>query len=112
MLIIIDGGCSFCRWASNVLRCLCQPGLDIVPLDGVSEEVLRRWSTNPRWSIDSIKVVSGGKLFIKSQAVAEVMRMARWYAQPLRLVFLLPENLLDLCYDWIARNRKSDVCEL
>lgn len=112
MLVIIDGDCSFCRWASNILRRLCKPSLDIVPLDGVSEEVLLLWSTNPFWSIDSIKVVSAGRLYIKSQAVAEVLRTARWFAQPLRLIFLLPDALLDRGYDWVARNRKSDVCGL
>lgn len=112
MLVIIDGDCSFCRWASNLLRRLCKPGLDIVPLEGVAEDVLMHWSTNPLWSIDSIKVISAGRLYIKSQAVSEVMRTARWYVQPLRLIFLLPDVLLDRGYDLLARNRKSDVCSL
>ncbi len=113
MLVIIDGDCSFCRWASNLLRRLCKPGLDIVPLEGVSEGVLMRWSTNPLWSIDSIKVVSAERLYIKSQAVAEVLRTARWYAQPLRLIFLLPDALLDRGYDWVARNRNNgNECNL
>lgn len=112
MLVIIDGNCSFCRWASNLLRRLCRSGLVIVPLEGVSEEVLLRWSSDTRWAIDSIKVISAEHLYVKSQAIAQVMRMARWYAQPLRLIFLFPERWLDLGYDWVARNRKSQACEL
>jgi len=112
MLVIIDGDCSFCRWASHVLRNLCKSGLDIVALESVSPEILTIWSSHPNWAVDSIKVISAGKLYIKSQAVAEVMRAARWYVQPLRLVFFLPDTWLDRGYDWVARNRKSNACEL
>ncbi len=113
MLVIIDGDCTFCRWASQVLRRFCQKGLDIVPLESVSSEIITAWSSHPNWAIDSIKVISAGKLYIKSQAVAEVMRVAHWYAQPLRLVFLFPDAWLDRGYDWIARNRKKgNTCAL
>ena len=112
MLVIIDGDCSFCRWASRVLLSLCKSGLDIVPLESVSSEILTTWSSHPNWAVDSIKVISAGKLYIKSQAVAEVMHAARWYAQPLRLVFFLPNTWLDRGYDCVARNRKSNACEL
>ncbi|MEY4954932.1 MAG: hypothetical protein RI981_1017 [Bacteroidota bacterium] len=111
MLVIIDGDCTFCLWASKLLRRLCKPGLDILPLGSVGDEVLIHWSMNPLWSIDSIKVISAGKLYIKSKAVSVVLRKARWYAQPLRMIFLLPDSWLDLGYDWVARHRKSQACD-
>ena len=112
MLVIIDGGCTFCRWSSTILRRLCKPGLEIVPVEDLSSEFITNWIAHPDWCQDSIKVISAGRLYIKSQAIAEVMRMARWYAQPLRMIFLLPDRWLDLGYDWVARHRKSQVCEL
>lgn len=112
MLVIIDGGCTFCRWASGILLRLCDPVLEIIPFENVSTDVLRVWELHPNWSVDSIKVISKGKLYIKSKAISEVMQAARWYAQPLRLVFFLPDRLLDYGYVWIAKNRKTSSCEL
>jgi predicted DCC family thiol-disulfide oxidoreductase YuxK len=86
--------------------------LDILPLDLVSIDVINQWEANPLWSVDSIKVISQGQLWIKSAAIAQIMREAQWFAQPLRLLFVVPHRLLDVLYDWVARHRKSDTCEL
>jgi predicted DCC family thiol-disulfide oxidoreductase YuxK len=112
MLVIIDGDCSFCRWASGWLRRLGDADLEIVPLNHVSDEVLKAFESNEGWLADSIKVISNGNLYIKSRAIAEVLRTARWFAQPLRVFFILPDFLLDAMYDWVARNRKSQSCSL
>jgi predicted DCC family thiol-disulfide oxidoreductase YuxK len=112
MLVIIDGDCSFCRWASGWLRRLGDAKLEIISQDQVPELVLKAFVSNESWSADSIKVISNGNLFIKSQAIAEVLRTSRWFAQPLRIFFILPDFLLDTIYDWVARNRKSQSCSL
>jgi predicted DCC family thiol-disulfide oxidoreductase YuxK len=112
MLVIIDGDCSFCQWASRWLKRLCLPELEIIYLSHVSSQVLQKWSSDPNWSVDSIKVISNNQLFLKSAAIAEIMHQARWFAQPLRFIFVLPERLLDVGYDWVARNRKSQQCEI
>jgi predicted DCC family thiol-disulfide oxidoreductase YuxK len=52
-------------------------------------------------------VLTNNQLFIKSAAIAKILQIARWYAQPLRLLFFLPEPLLDVGYDWVARNRRT-----
>lgn len=116
MLVVIDGDCSFCQWASRLLKRICREGLEIIPLSSVSPEIQGIWESNPVWAIDSIKVISNGRLYIKSEAVAQVLVRAKWFAQPLRLLFLLPTRLMDQLYDWIARNRylwgKGNTCEL
>ncbi len=116
MIVVIDGDCSFCQWASRLLKRICWDGLQIIPLSSVSPEIQKTWEPNPAWAIDSIKVISNGRLFIKSEAVAQVLMRAKWFAQPLRLLFLLPTRLLDRMYDWVARNRylwgKGTRCEL
>ena len=112
MLVIIDGECTFCRWASDILQRLCKPLLTIVPFENISKDILQVWESHPSWPIDSIKVISKGQLYIKSKAISEVLQFAKWYAQPLRLVFILPDRLLDYGYDWIAKNRKTDSCAL
>lgn len=116
MLVVIDGDCSFCQWASRLLKRICSEGLEIIPQTSLSPEIQKTWESNPDWGIDSIKVLSNGRLYIKSRAVAEVLKRAKWYAQPLRWIFLLPKEILDPCYDWVARNRylwgNANHCEL
>ncbi|MHA8106231.1 thiol-disulfide oxidoreductase DCC family protein [Aquirufa sp. 5-AUSEE-100C1] len=116
MLVVIDGDCCFCQWASRLLKRICQDGFEIIPLSSVSPEIQNTWASDPTWAIDSIKVISNGRLYIKSEAVAQVLIRAKWFAQPLRLLFLLPTGLLDRMYDWVARNRyfwgKGTTCEL
>lgn len=55
--------------------------------------------------IDSIKWVVGKKVYVKSDAIARILVRAHWYFQPLRILFLLPTRLLDMGYDWVAKNR-------
>ncbi len=113
MLVVIDGDCSFCQWASRLLKRICREGIEIIPLTSLPLEIQKSWESNSDWAIDSIKVISNGRLYIKSEAVAQVLIGAKWFAQPLRLLFLLPTRLLDRMYDWVARNRKlGQSCEL
>jgi predicted DCC family thiol-disulfide oxidoreductase YuxK len=116
MLVVIDGDCSFCQWASQLLKRICREGLEIIPLTSLPPEIQKMWESNPDWAIDSIKVISNGRLYIKSDAVAQVLIRAKWFAQPLRLLFFLPTRFLDLLYDWVARNRylwgKGNTCAL
>ncbi len=111
MIVLIDGDCSFCQWASKLLKRLCKPGLEISNLSQVAPSILEAWEADANWSVDSIKVISNGRMYIKSDAIAQVLKHGRWYAQPLRLVFLLPQKILDKGYDFIARNRKSITCD-
>ena len=55
--------------------------------------------------IDSIKWVVGEEVYVKSEAISRILVQAHWYFQPIRIVFLLPTRLLDLGYDWVAKNR-------
>ncbi len=57
------------------------------------------------WAIDSIKLVQGSQVYIKSEAISLIFRDIRFIYQPLRLIFILPKALLDRAYDWVATNR-------
>jgi len=68
------------------------------------------------WAVDSIILIVGQQLIMKSQAIAALLVHAHWYIQPVRVVFLLPRGFLDACYDLIAKNRylwgKGGSCEV
>jgi predicted DCC family thiol-disulfide oxidoreductase YuxK len=112
--VVIDGECNFCRFSSQLLRKIINRPLDI-QFQGSNEA--QKWEDefiHSNWKVDSIKVLSGENLYIKSEAISFLMRYAKWYIQPLRVTFLLPKAFLDRGYDWIAKNRFlwGETCEL
>lgn len=96
-IVLIDGTCRFCRFASKLLKQMVVGDLQIIPETSFSTFTLP--------DIDSIKWVVGEEVYVKSDALSRIMQQAHWYFQPLRIVFLLPTFLLDKGYDWVAKNR-------
>ena len=96
-IVLIDGGCRFCRFSSKLLKRMVKGTLPIIPETSFTEFTLP--------DIDSIKWVVGKEVYVKSDAIARILVRAHWYFQPLRIVFLLPTRLLDMGYDWVAKNR-------
>ena len=96
-IVLIDGNCRFCRFASKLLKRMVSGDLPIIPETSFTEFTLP--------DIDSIKWVIGHNVYVKSDAISRILVNAHWYFQPLRIVFLLPTRLLDVGYDWVAKNR-------
>jgi predicted DCC family thiol-disulfide oxidoreductase YuxK len=105
LIVFIDGECGFCQWASRRLRAISAEELEIY---AQSTDLCLSYQVNipdPRWALATVQVVNEGRLYIKSAAIAQVLKRAKWYVQPLRLLFLLPRVLLDFAYDFIAKRR-------
>jgi predicted DCC family thiol-disulfide oxidoreductase YuxK len=96
-IVLIDGGCRFCRFSSKLLKRMVVGNLSIIPETAFTEFTLPE--------IDSIKWVVGTDVYVKSDAISRILAFSHWYFQPLRLVFLLPTRFLDKGYDWVAKNR-------
>lgn len=104
--VIIDGECNFCRFASRTLVKMISLPLDI---QFQQAAIVTAWEMDfehPNWKIDSIKVLIGHQVYVKSEAVSILLKDAKWYFQPLRIIFILPRTFLDRVYDWIAKNRR------
>jgi predicted DCC family thiol-disulfide oxidoreductase YuxK len=96
-IVLIDGGCHFCRFSSKLMKRMVAGNLQIIPETSFTEFILP--------DIDSIKWVVGSEVYVKSDALSRILALSHWYFQPLRIVFLLPTRLLDVGYDWVAKNR-------
>lgn len=96
-IVLIDGSCRFCRFCSKLLQRMVNGHLPIIPESSFSAFTLP--------DIDSIKYVVGKEVFVKSDALSRILVHSHWYFQPLRIVFFLPTRLLDIGYDWVAKNR-------
>jgi predicted DCC family thiol-disulfide oxidoreductase YuxK len=116
LVVFIDGDCGFCQWASGILRRISAQDLAIY---AQSTKLCRSYQEkipDARWSLATVQVISDGRLYIKSAAIAEVLKQAKWPFLPLRLFFVLPERLLDWIYDFVAKHRYffngKNACEI
>lgn len=96
-IVLIDGNCRFCRFASKLLKRMVLGDLQIIPETSFKEFTLP--------DIDSIKWVVGRDVYVKSDAISRILANSHWYFQPLRVVFFVPSFILDKGYDWVAKNR-------
>ncbi len=116
MQIIIDGNCRFCLVSTKLLRRILAVQLHVITqYDHEYSDIQNRFNPSD-WAVDSIKLIVGNQLFMKSKAIAALLAEAHWYFQPLRIFFLLPTSLMDAIYDFIAKNRylwgKGNNCEV
>ena len=116
MHVIIDGDCRFCLGSTKILRRILVGELHVITqYDPEYIDFQNRFAPSD-WAVDSIKLIEGDQLFMKSKAISALMVEAHWYFQPLRIFFLLPTGFLDAMYDFIAKNRylwgKEDNCEV
>lgn len=116
MQVIIDGNCRFCLGSTKILRRILVDELHVITQYDLKYVDFQNRFNPSDWAVDSIKLIVGDQLFMKSQAISKLMVGAHWYLQPLRIFFLLPTRLLDAIYDFIAKNRylwgKEDKCEV
>jgi len=116
MDIIIDGDCNFCRGSTKLLRRMLAVPLHVITQYDLEYADFQNRFNASDWAVDSIKLILGQQLIMKSQAIAALLVHAHWYIQPVRVVFLLPRGFLDACYDLIAKNRylwgKGGSCEV
>lgn len=116
MQVIIDGNCRFCLGSTKLLRRMLAVQLHVITQYDLEYLDIQNRFNPSDWAVDSIKLIVGNQLFMKSKAISALMVGAHWYFQPIRMVFLLPTSLLDNLYDFIAKNRylwgKGDNCEV
>jgi len=116
MDIIIDGDCRFCLGSTKLLRRILVSPLHVITQYDLEYTDFQKRFDASDWAVDSIKLIVGDQLLMKSKAISTLMVGAHWYFQPLRIFFLLPRVLLDALYDFIAKNRylwgKGGGCEI
>ena len=105
LVVFIDGDCGFCQWASKQLRRISAQDLAIYPQSAELWHTYQMDIPDARWQLATVQVISKGQLYIKSAAIAEVLKHAKWQFKPLGMIFLLPTRFLDYGYDFIAKHR-------
>lgn len=116
MNVIIDGDCRFCLGSTKLLRRMLAVPLHVITQYNLEYADIQKQFAPSDWEVDSIKLIVGDQLFMKSQAISKLMVEAHWYFQPIRILFLFPTAFMDAIYDFIAKNRylwgKGGSCEI
>lgn len=107
-ILFFDGDCPLCnRVLTFILSNEIKADLVFSTLNASSSERWREAHPNMLMEEDSVYYFDGSNLYNKSTAVLQLLPKLRWYTGFLRLGWLLPLNLRDRCYDFVARRRKS-----
>lgn len=114
-IILFDGVCNFCNGSVNFLIKRDSKGIfKYAPLQSeIGQNIIAKY--NIPETVDSIILLKENNIYIKSNAVIEIIKELKWYWKMLIIVKILPKKFRDLLYDVIANNRykwfgKMDSC--
>lgn len=114
-IILFDGVCNFCNGSVNFLIKRDSKGIfKYAPLQSeIGQNIIAKY--NIPETVDSIILLKENNIYIKSNAVIEIIKELKWYWKMLIIVKILPKKFRDLLYDLIANNRykwfgKMDSC--
>ena len=116
VVIYFDGVCYLCNSVVNLLiKIDGEKKLKFSPLQSnyAKNNLLDRGTYFS--TVDSIILQKEGKYYIKSEAIIEIIKQLNWYWMIFLIGRILPKNLRDSLYDFVANNRykwfgKKDVC--
>ena len=114
-VVLFDGYCNLCNRSIRLLK-KTDRNKKMIFIHLQSEhakDYLKMISPLP----DSVVLYSGGRYYIKSDAVLKTAGIAGGWMHVLKLFYIIPRPIRDFIYDMIASNRyrwfgKKEVCSL
>lgn len=126
-IVIYDGNCGFCNRSvlkilnidkSQMIRFISMNQLPS-PIIGKLDLLLGETNFSSGTisflkDINSVVLLHKGKIYVKADAVLKIIRLCRFYPIFFSLFSCLPICVLNICYDFVSRNRykitKNDAC--
>lgn len=119
--LLFDGVCHLCHGAVQwVIRHDPRAVFRFAALQSAAGQALlagHALALSARPTIDSVVLVDGDRLWVRSDAALEVLRRLGGIWGVLRILRLVPRPIRDAIYDWVARHRyrwfgRRDECWL
>ena len=117
-VVLFDGTCKLCNgWARFVIAHDRARHVQLAAVQSPQGQALLKWAGLPQDQFNTIVFISNGEVFIRSQAMFEILARLpapwRW----LTVARVVPQALRDWMYDRIALNRyrlfgRYDACQL
>ena len=105
-IVCFDGICGICNeWVDFVIRIDEKRALRYTPLQ--SEAIgpyLVQFGIDPK-KLETIVFIKKGEVFLKSDAVFEIIKVADWNAWLVPILKIFPKPLRNFVYDIVAKNR-------
>lgn len=105
-VVLFDGVCKLCNgWAKFLIRYDRERVFRLASVQSPEGQAILNWFGLPTDVFATLLYVEGNELFVRSEAIARILRQlpAPW---PLLAAFrFLPQGLRDWCYDRVAVNR-------
>lgn len=106
MIVYFDGICYLCNSLVDFLiKIDKRKKLKFSPLQSDFAQKELKNSTIDLSEVDSIIVQKGNKIYIKSDALIEVIKQLSWYWRIFLIIKIFPQKFADKIYDYIAKNR-------
>jgi len=105
-ILLFDGYCNLCSWSVQFV--ISQDAHNIfrfIPLQSVEGKELSEKFKIKLPEDDSIILVSNNRVYIKSQAVLEILNVLVGFWSLASILKIIPAKLLDWIYDIVAEYR-------
>ena len=117
-IILFDGVCNMCNASVNFIIDRDKANkFKFASLQSETGKNLLVKFQKDAEKLDSVVLITGGKLYDKSSAALKIASMLP-FPYPLSILFrVIPKTLRDIVYDYIAKNRykwfgKKDACRI
>ncbi len=117
-IVLFDGVCNLCNNSIQfVIKRDHKSLLKYASLQSeLGKSLLSKYQLNPN-ELDSVVLIEKGRAYKNSSAALRISKHLGFPTNTLQLFLLIPYQLRDLVYKWIARNRyqwfgKSETCML
>ena len=105
-IVCFDGICGICNeWVDFVIRIDKKRALRYTPLQGEAiAPYLVQFGIDPK-KLETIVFIKKGEVFLKSDAVFEIIKVADWNAWLVPVLKIFPRPFRNSVYDMVAKNR-------
>lgn len=103
-IILFDGYCNFCNSSINFLLKIDRKKVFVFATSQSEAGKILAEKFNLK-SIDSVLLITSGKLYSHSSAILEIISLLNYPWKILEITKIAPRFFRDAIYKWIAKNR-------
>lgn len=105
-IVLYDGFCNLCSNTALIFFKLDRKRkFTFIALQSVAGKEMLKKIQHSGSSVDSVMLLKGDDIFIKSKAIFEIIRKTGGILRFLLIFRILPDRINDYFYDLVARNR-------
>ena len=103
-IVLCDGDCNFCKkWVNFTSSKLRKNEISFIPFNSIKGlEKIKKFQIKNQ---NSVAYIYDDIVFFKSRAVLKICKQLKFPYNLLYFFTILPEFLLNFCYDFIAKRR-------